>query len=296
MIRTDDPLYNFHVWFQEKNQSQSLDWDIALTAFKDAIWHFYYAHKRPFVWRETKDSYAIVVSEIMLQQTQTQRVAQKFPEFMEAFPTFQSLAQASTQELLRYWVGLGYNRRAFALQSIAQKVVTEYGGIFPKKPEVLETFKGIGPATAGSITAFAYNKPTVFIETNIRSVFLHLFFHEQEGISDKILYPLVAATVDQENAREWYYALMDYGVVIKKLYPNPSRKSKHHAKQSKFEGSDRQVRGTVIKLLTQQESIEAVKIYEMFPQKIDTIDSILEQLCIEKMIQKKNNLYFFSKS
>jgi len=293
MLRTDDPLYNFHVWFKEQITSQSVDWDVVLLEFQQAIWRFYSAHKRPFIWRDTHEPYHIVVSEIMLQQTQTQRIAQKFPEFIQQFPTFVALAQASTQELLLHWVGLGYNRRAFALQWIAQKVVSEYGGMLPNEPEILETFKGIGPATAASITAFAFNRPTIFIETNIRAVFLHTFFSEHEAVPDKILLPLVAKTVDQQNAREWYYALMDYGVVIKKLYPNPSRKSKHHIKQSKFEGSDRQVRGAIVKLLTQKNKLTVVEMYELFPQKQDKIEPILAQLCSEKLLQCIDGVYLF---
>ena len=293
MIRTDDPLYSFHVWFQEQKESQSLDWDSALAEFKKALWNYYHIYKRPFIWRDTQDPYAIVVSEIMLQQTQTQRIAQKFPEFIQTFPTFDALAKSSTQELLRYWVGLGYNRRAFFLQLIAQKVIAEYQGVLPDSPEILQTFKGIGPATAASITAFAYNKPTIFIETNIRAVFLHTFFNGQEGVSDNILFPLIAKTVDQSNPREWYYALMDYGVCIKKLYPNPSRKSKHHTKQSTFNGSDRQVRGAIIKLLTQKPTLILAELYVLFPKKHEKIEPILAQLCKEGMLKKNDKIYSF---
>ncbi len=291
MIRTDDPLYNFHIWFQEKKESQSIDWDSALLKFNEALWDFYKKNKRTFLWRDTLDTYLVVVSEIMLQQTQTQRVALKIPSFLKKFPTFSSLAQATSQELLQQWIGLGYNRRAFCLQGIARKIILEHEGLLPDNPVVLETFKGIGPATAASITAFAYNKPVVFIETNIRAVFLHTFFHNKEDVSDKILLPLIEAALDKNNPRQWYYALMDYGVCIKKLYPNPSRKSKHYNKQSQFEGSDRQVRGAIIKLLSVESELSKIKICKMFSHKKDKIESILEQLCIEKMICKKGLKY-----
>ncbi len=291
MIRTDDPLYDFHIWFQEKKESHSIDWDSALEKFNEALWIFYKKNKRVFLWRDVQDPYVVVVSEIMLQQTQTQRVALKIPNFLEKFPTFSSLAEASTQDLLQQWVGLGYNRRAFSLQNIAQKIVSDYHGVLPNNPSVLETFKGIGPATAASITVFAYNKPVVFIETNIRAVFLHTFFHMKENVSDKILLPLIEATLDKTNARQWYYALMDYGVCIKKLYPNPSRKSKHYNKQSRFEGSDRQVRGAIIKLLSVKSEFLESEIHEMFPDKKEKMRFILDQLCIEKMICKKGLKY-----
>ena len=271
MIRTDDPLYNYHVWFNDQKYAQSIDWAYTFDRFQKTLWDFYKAHKRDFDWRSTSDPYAIVVSELMLQQTQTNRVKEKYVEFLQAFPTFASLAQAPVQDVLKIWVGLGYNRRAFSLQSIAQKVVNDYQNRLPDEPAILETFKGIGPATAGSITAFAYNKPTIFIETNIRAVYLHTFFQDQKDIPDTMLEPLVRATVDSINPREWYYALMDYGVIIKKLYPNPSRKSKHHSAQSAFEGSNRQVRGAIVKLIADKGSCSFDEVYMMFSYELKRI-------------------------
>lgn len=240
----------------------------SIDSFKCFIWNFYHQNKREFVWRNIDNAYAIVVSEIMLQQTQTHRVEQKYEEFLAAFPTFKSLAESSLYDVLGVWQGLGYNRRGKYLHQIAQKVVSEYGGILPSCPDILITFPGIGAATASSICAFAFNQPTIFIETNIRAVFIHMFFNNRTDVHDKELLPLIAATVDQDNPREWYYALMDYGVFLKKAVLNPSRKSKHYTKQSRFEGSDRQIRGAVIRLLTQS--------YEL------TIDSLIEQLNVDK--------------
>jgi A/G-specific adenine glycosylase len=256
-----------------------------LDEFKRAVWGFYRKNRRDFPWRNTHDPYKIVVSEIMLQQTQTSRVVEKYENFIRKFPSFQLLAGASVGDVLKEWVGLGYNRRALALQGIAQKIVSEYKGELPSDPFVLETFKGLGPATAASIVAFAYNKPTIFIETNIRAVYLHAFFrHQQELVTDKQLIPLVSATVDQENGREWYYALMDCGVELKKLYKNPSRKSKHHAKQSKFEGSDRQIRGAVVRLLTQKQRAEMEDFLVLGYEK-ERLQRILDALCREGFIQ-----------
>lgn len=236
-----------------------------LASFKHFIWAFYRDSGRIFTWRNNEDPYAIVVSEIMLQQTQTYRVEPKFDLFMFEFPNFAALATAPLQQLLAAWQGLGYNRRALALQSIAQRVTNEFGGVLPNDPAILVTFKGIGPATAASICAFAFNRPTVFIETNIRSVFIHSFFKGREAVHDKELLPLIEATLDHENPREWYYALMDYGVYLKKEKGNPSRKSRHHTKQSRFEGSDRQLRGAILRTVTrmgeisQEDLVKAVK-------------------------------------
>jgi A/G-specific adenine glycosylase len=228
----------------------------------------------------------------MLQQTQTYRVAPKFELFMEMFPTFQALAEGSLQDVLAAWQGLGYNRRALALQVIAQQVVAEHNGMLPNDPEILVTFKGIGPATAASICAFAFNSPTVFIETNIRSVFIHSFFKGLDKVDDKELLPLVQATLDYENPREWYYALMDYGVYLKKEKGNPSRKSKHHTKQSKFEGSDRQVRGAIVRAVTRYGELSENDLFVATKEPDESrFARILAQLTTEGFVVKKGDLW-----
>ena len=218
--------------------------------FHDRIWSYYYENKRCFSWRENITPYTVFISEVMLQQTQTSRVINKFEEFMGVFPSFSVLAQAPLGDVLRVWQGLGYNRRGKFLHQAAQIIQQDYLGVLPNDPKKLVLLPGIGPATAASVCAFAFNTPTIFIETNIRAVFLHIFFPGRTLISDKELLPLIECTLDYNNAREWYYALMDYGVMLKSQYVNPSRRSKHHAVQSKFEGSDRQIRGAIIRLLS----------------------------------------------
>ena len=217
--------------------------------FSDLVWSFYHAHARLMAWRETRDPYRILVSEVMLQQTQVNRVKEKYSEFIEAFPTFEALAAAPLSAVLDRWQGLGYNRRAVALHRAAGIVVADWGGILKEDPADLLTLPGIGKATAASIAAFAFNHPTVFIETNIRRVFIHCFYADREGVTDGEILPLVERTLDRANPREWYYALMDYGTFIAANHPNPNRKSAHYTKQSRFEGSDRQVRGRILRLL-----------------------------------------------
>jgi A/G-specific adenine glycosylase len=223
--------------------------------FKQLIWSFYAENKRDFLWRHESDPYKVVLSEAMLQQTQTIRVVEKYRAFIDRFPTITDLAAASFADVLSQWNGLGYNRRALFLHKLSHIVVKQYGGIVPCDQDILVSLPGIGKATAASICAFAYNKPTVFIETNIRTVFLHHFFPLQDGIDDKQLLPLIEKTVDFANPRDWYYALMDYGVYLKQSIPNPSRKSKHHTKQSKFHGSDRQIRGAVLRALLERKML-----------------------------------------
>lgn len=261
--------------------------------FIETIKQFYLLNKRHFAWRDNNNPYEVFVSEVMLQQTQTHRVITKFAEFVERFSTFQALAQAPLVAVLATWQGLGYNRRGKFLQEAAQKIVAEHGGVLPDNTALLEQLPGIGPATACSLAAFAYNRPTVFIETNIRAVFIHFFFSDRTDVHDKEIFPLIEATLDRENPRQWYYALMDYGVMLKKKMGNPSRRSKHHTQQSKFEGSDRQIRGAIVRLLTtthahieQDLLVDEVCIHPAITASPERVHRILDQLLTEKMVQR----------
>lgn len=222
-----------------------------VSKFQKKIYAYYQKNARPFPWRETTDPYKILVSEIMLQQTQTSRSVPKYLAFIKRFPDFKSLASAPVSAVLQEWQGLGYNRRALSLQKSAQLVIEKPNGKLPTSVDELDALPGIGYNTACSIAAFAYNTPVVFIETNIRAVFIHEFFPDAKTVSDKRIMPLVKVTLDTKNSRSWYYALMDYGVWLKKTVPNPSRRSKHYAKQSDFMSSNRRVRGLILKTLLQ---------------------------------------------
>lgn len=257
--------------------------------FKKTIWDYYKQHGRSFSWRSTTDPYHILVSEVMLQQTQTYRVAPKFEQFIKAFPTFNALATASFDQVLRYWKGLGYNRRALSLQKTTQLIIQNHEGILPNDTEILDSFPGIGAATASSICAFAFNNPTIFIETNIRAVFIHFFFQGYDKVHDNQIRPLVEQTVDLSNAREWYYALMDYGVMLKALHNNPARRSKHHTKQSKFEGSDRQIRGNILQLLLDTPLLSLQEIYQNIKAETQRVNTIVDSLHKEQFIEISQN-------
>ncbi len=220
-----------------------------LKKFQRDVWSFYREQGRTLPWRDNLEPYAIVVSEVMLQQTQVKRVTPKFNDFLELFPNFSSLAKATLADVITVWQGLGYNRRGLFLHNLAKRVVENYNGVLPDEVRALESLPGIGPATARSIAAFAFNAPVVFIETNIRRVFLHHFFAGQVKVSDRELLPLIEATLPIDNAREWYWALMDYGTHLAGQVENPNRRSRHYSKQSRFEGSRRQIRGAVVRLL-----------------------------------------------
>ncbi len=261
-----------------------------LKKFKKIIWDFYKKNKRELPWRQTADPYKILVSEVMLQQTQSYRVIPKYNSFIKKFPKAQALAKASVQEVLKEWQGLGYNRRALYLKKCAEKISADFKGKFPRDLQTLCTLPGIGKATAGDILAFAWNIPVVVIETNIRSVFIHFFFQDKTTVSDAEIAPLIAATLDHKNPREWYWALFDYGAQLKKNLTNPSRKSKHYSKQPAFVGSLRQKRGAVLKLLLQKPMTKK-EIQEALKYESAVIDKILLALEKEGFV-KKNKTKF----
>jgi len=260
--------------------------------FQTFIWEFYTINGRHFAWRNVENEYYVLISEIMLQQTQTHRVIKKFEEFLSAFPTIELLSQASLRDVLSVWQGLGYYRRARYLHQTAHIIMHEYAGKLPQDPKILKTFPGIGAATASSICAFAFNRPTIFIETNIRTVFIYHFFSNKTNITDKEIIPLIEQSVDMNNPREWYYALMDYGVFLKNQYKNPSRKSAHYIQQTKFEGSDRQIRAAILKLITNNDTIDISVILLKINNDKERIEKIIQQLENENFIVKnQHNIY-----
>lgn len=209
---------------------------------------------RDLPWRRTRDPYAIWVSEVMLQQTQTTRVDGRWQRWLARFPTVRALASADVADVLDEWQGLGYNRRALALLRAAQ-AVDGAGGELPRDAAALCALPGIGPATAGGIRAFAFDLPAVYLETNVRAVLLHELFPDERGVPDTRLVPIVEATCPPDahdpadDPRTWYYALLDYGAYLKRSVPNPSRRSSSHARQSRFEGSHRQKRAALVRVL-----------------------------------------------
>jgi A/G-specific adenine glycosylase len=220
-----------------------------LASFQAEVREHYRNNRRDLPWRRTHDPYAILVSEVMLQQTQVVRVLEKYPLFLAHFPTICALAQAEVGEVLAAWSGLGYNRRALSLHRAAKLIADQYQGRVPESMSELRRLPGVGAATAAAVSAFAFGHPEPFIETNIRSAFIHFFFQDLDGVSDADILPLVDKTLDRNDPREWFYALMDYGVWVKKTFKNPSRRGKHHALQSPFAGSRRQMRARVLQAL-----------------------------------------------
>lgn len=313
---------------------------------------------RDLPWRRTYDPYAIWISEVMLQQTQVSRVDGRWQRWLERFPTVDALAAAAPSDVLEEWQGLGYNRRALSVHRAAQ-AISEAGGVFPQDPKELVKLPGIGPATAAGIRAFAFNLHGVYLETNVRTVFLHELYPQAEGVPDSELVPLVELTcpasvadavnadsaanvvnadstenaVDADGAagadtavdtaanaadadstendataeltpRSWYYALLDYGAYLKKTIPNPSRRSKSHVKQSRFEGSHRQKRAELLRVLLAHKD-EGGAVFETLHQELcqievnagrETLDEqvtlgLLEELAKEGFCQKNDEYW-----
>lgn len=262
-----------------------------LPAFQKAVLGYYRLYGRDLAWRKTADPYHILVAEIMLQQTQVDRVAVKYPAFIAAFPGFPALAKAPLADILAVWQGLGYNRRAIALQGCARKVTEEFCGDLPRDPGILATFPGIGKATAASICAFAFNMPVVFIETNIRRVFIHYFFPDAESVDDREILPLAEKALCQKDPRTWYNALMDLGTDLRRVTKNPNRRSRHYTRQDAFEGSDRKIRGGILRMLLAENHMTTGEITGRFSQETGRIERILGDLEHEGFIVRAKKGY-----
>lgn len=254
-------------------------------AFRRLVHEYYRACGRDLPWRQTCDPYAILVSEVMLQQTQVERVVPKYLAFLAAFPTPAALAAASVPELLAAWQGLGYNRRALALQATARRIDGDFAGHLPTDMDLLRTLPGIGPYTAAAVLAFACDQPTLVLETNIRAVYLHTFFPGEERVSDRQLLPLVEATLDRRRPRDWYNGLMDLGGELKRRHGNPARRSAHHARQGRFAGSDREIRGAVLRLLLGQEALPLAELERLLPREAGRVARLVDCLVAEGFLE-----------
>ena len=240
---------------------------------REKVFAFYRGNKRRLPWRETTDRYAVLVSEIMLQQTQAERVVRKYLEWLRRFPDTRSLAGASLKEVLTYWSGLGYNARGQRLHRCAKIIVSDYAAQVPSSPEELICLPGIGVYTSRSIPIFADNRDIATVDTNIRRIYIHeLGLTENIGAGE--LLNLAEAVLPHGKSRDWHNALMDYGALCltgKKTGIRPL------TSQSKFEGSRRWYRGKIVKDLVRAEEMQLQELTERYGDKVGDILAELEK-------------------
>ncbi len=280
--------------FRRQYQKEGLNAK-TIVLFQNTILNNYKKNRRDLPWRKNKNPYRVLVSEIMLQQTQVPRVIEKYNAWLKKFPGFESLAKAPVSEVIKEWQGLGYNRRGLFLKKAAETVVSQYEGKLPQTEEELVKLPGIGKATAASIIAFAFNKPTVFIETNVRSVYLHFFFHDQKDIDDSKIQEIAEITIDRKKPSDWYNAIMDCGSLLKAQYGNPNKRSRQYQKQSKFEGSNRQLRGMILRLLSTNKKMSLTQLERQINKDKNDIEMNVAQLEKEGFVGRKTNYFFLQK-
>ncbi len=292
--------------------SNELDPD-RLERFRSLVYDYYRQFGRhDLEWRNTRDPYRVLVSEFMLQQTQVARVRKKYREFLSLFPSISDLARAGLRDVLGAWSGLGYNRRARFLHELARRVCEERDGELPEDREELRSLPGVGTYTASAVACFAFDAPVALLETNIRRALIYSFFAEPDRewpepfaaevpgtdsiepqieprsivapVHDRDISLVAEAVLDREQAREWNYALMDYGELIGRRVPNPNRASVHYTRQSRFEGSLRQARGAAIRVLTTVEAADAETIAAQYGLPLSRIESALNELSNEGIV------------
>lgn len=227
----------------------------------------------------------------MLQQTQVGRVIPKYREFLKRFPTARALAEAELRDVLTLWQGLGYNRRAKALHDCARIVQSTHGGRFPRTESELRALPGVGVYTARAVCAFAYNMPVVLLETNIRTVFLHHLLGHRQSVPDSELMELGGKLLDTARPREWQWALMDYGAHLKAHGIRLNTMSKHYTKQSTFKGSDREVRGALIRHLTQHACVHEGALLTALPFPRVRIQKQLTSLARDGLVHKRGGVW-----
>ena len=263
--------------------------------FQVSLLEWYEKNKRdelPWRWTNKRpvSPYHILVSEIMLQQTQVSRVLDKFPKFIAAFPAIGDIARASLSEVLNEWQGMGYNRRGLYLKQCAEELMERFNGEMPSERSVLAALPGIGPYTSGAISCFGFNTPEIFLDTNIRKFFLHYFFkNANKKISDKEISPIAERLLYRENPRLWNYALMDYGALVLSRKSELLSRAKNYRKQSPFFGSNRFFRSQIVQYLLKRKKVSLEELQKISPR---NIRPLLDALCKERLIREiRSDIY-----
>jgi A/G-specific adenine glycosylase len=260
--------------------------------FRNIVWKYYAEHGRHTLpWRKSYNPYKVLISEMMLQQTQVERVIPYFKAWMKKYPSVRALAKAPLADVLRQWQGLGYNRRAKFLHGAAKEIVATYNGKIPEDAAILESIWGIGSYTARAIVTFAYNHDAIVLETNTRTAITHHFFADRESVSDEDVSHMLKKVLPHGRSREWYSALMDYGAYLKRSGVRINAKSKGYSKQSTFKGSGRKARGALLRHLTKGPEGK-MKLMKLLPnERKDQLEEQLQKLVKEGMVERSRSVY-----
>lgn len=257
--------------------------------FQKVVLSYFKQHGRELPWRRTRDPYKILVSEVMLQQTQVERVVERYKTFIREFPSWRALSEAAPREVIAAWMGLGYYRRALNLHRAARHVCGVHRGRAPQTVEGLRELPGVGEYTAAAVAAFAYGAPAPMIETNIRALYLYVYFPKRRAVSDKEIMGKVQETVYGPDPRTWFYALMDLGSDLKRRVRGINRRSRHHVRQSPFKGSQREARAAILRLLTHQKSMSRAEILRRFTTRSEQAERALASLLKDELVRKNGS-------
>ncbi len=264
----------------------------ARAVFQKKVWAEYRARGRHNLpWRKTHDPYRILVSEVMLQQTQVVRAIPFYKKFLKQFPNMRALARAPLGDVLRIWQGLGYSRRAKFLHSAAQEIVEKYGGRVPSEEATLLALPGVGVYTAGALRVLAFGEGNIPIETNIRTALFYHFFPNRKKVSDMELNALLKK-MKSRNTREWFLALMDYGASLKVRGVRRNTQSAHHTPQKPFRGSHREVRGRILRALVGKPHSQSMLLCTLSAFTRERVLSALTALQKEHLISRKRDTFF----
>jgi A/G-specific adenine glycosylase len=265
--------------------------DLKVTQFQNKILQYYKKNGRDLPWRNTTDAYNILISELMLQQTQVSRVIDYYTTWLKTWPTIQHLAQANFKDVLQAWMGLGYNTRGINLHKASKIIVQHYNADVIAAMDEYKKIPGVGKYTSQAVKIFSTNADIVTVDTNIRRIFIHEFDLSQD-ISDSELWSIAQHCLPKGKSRQWHNALMDYGAMYltsKKTGISPK------TKQSTFEGSDRQIRAQILRdLLNTPLTIHDLT--QHYDHTTDRLLKILEKMKKQGIIKKEKEKYLLNET
>jgi len=256
-----------------------------IQAFQQKIFDWWKGHKRDLPWRHTHDPYKIMVSEVMLQQTQVSRVLMRYAEFIEVYPDVQSLAKAKTSDVLKIWKGMGYNRRALYLHQAAKIISEKYHNHFPLSQQLLSKLPGVGKYTARAILVFAHKKDIAMVDTNIRKIITHFFFQDKKQ-PENVIQDLADQLLPKGKSWQWHQALMDLGSQMQTI---SNAKCPMSNKKLPFRESNRFFRGRIVDLLREKGWKETALLREMVKRHgkdVQFYKKILEKLLQEGLLTR----------